>query len=100
MLQGIAEGVKKQAEQRINSRITMYVPDIDDLALQRTQRAEQCRMRTPEQGYTQTDMDEFDRVVLERKKYVATPEEWRYYKDQYTVVQPKQGGGSNTVKTK
>ena len=34
-----------------------------------------------------------------RKNYVATPEERRSCRDQYTVVQPNQGGG-NTVKTK
>ena len=37
-----------------------------------------------EQRYTQTDMEEFDRIALERKNYVATPEEgpllqrWNY----------------------
>ena len=31
MLQGITEVVKQQAEQRINSRFTMYVPGIDNL---------------------------------------------------------------------
>ena len=56
--------------------------------------------RTHEQGYTQTGMEEFDRRALERKKFLATPEERRYYRDQYNVVQPNQGGGSNTVKTK
>ena len=35
-----------------------------------------------------------------RKNYVATLEEGRYYRDQYKVVQPDQGGGSSTVKTK
>ena len=33
MLQGIAEEVNKQAEQRISSRFITYVPDIHDLAL-------------------------------------------------------------------
>ena len=33
MLQGIAEEVNKQADQRISSRVITYVPDIHDLAL-------------------------------------------------------------------
>ena len=53
-----------------------------------------------EQGYTQTDGEYFDRKALERKNHVADPEGRRYCRDQYTVVQPNQGGGSNTVKTK
>ena len=35
--QGITEEVKKQAEQRINSRLIMYVPGIHTLALNNTQ---------------------------------------------------------------
>ena len=35
MLQGITEEVKKQAEQRINSRFIMYVLGIHDLALEK-----------------------------------------------------------------
>ena len=53
-----------------------------------------------EQVYTQTDMDEFERIALGRKDYVGTLEERRYHRDQHNIVQPNQGGGSNTVKTK
>ena len=35
---------------------------------------EQHRKRMHDKGYTQTDMKEFDRTALEKKKYVATPE--------------------------
>ena len=52
-----------------------------------------------EQGYTQTDLEEFDRIELERKKYVATLEEMCYCRGQYTIVLPNRGGGSNTMKT-
>ena len=37
MLQGITEGVKKQAEQRISSRFIMYVPVVHDSALKKTE---------------------------------------------------------------
>ena len=58
---------------------------------------EQYRKRKHEQGDTQTDMKEFDRGALEKKNYVATPKERRYYRDQYMVVPPNQRGGSNTL---
>ena len=58
---------------------------------------EQYRKRMHEQGDAQTDMKEFDRGALERKNYVATPEERRYYRYQYVVVPPNQRGGSNTL---
>ena len=38
LLQGITEGIKKQAGQRINSRLFIYVPGIHMLALKNTQR--------------------------------------------------------------
>ena len=38
MLQGITEEVKKQADQRIHSRIIMYVPGVDDLVVKNAQR--------------------------------------------------------------
>ena len=60
---------------------------------------ELCQMRMHEQGYTQSDMAEFDRKRSEKSTYVATPPERAYYRDPYKVVQPNQGGGSNTVKT-
>ena len=50
--------------------------------------SERHHRRTHEQGYTQTDMEEFDRIVLERKNYVATREERRYCRDHSTVVLP------------
>ena len=37
-VQGITEGVKKQAEQRISSRFIMYVLGVHDLILKKTQR--------------------------------------------------------------
>ena len=42
----------------------------------------------------------FDGAALESKYYAADLEERRHYRDHYTVVQPSQGGCSNTVKTK
>ena len=45
-------------------------------------------------------MEEFDKIALERKNYAATPQQRRFYRDQYKVVQPNQGGGRTTVKTK
>ena len=39
MLQGITDEVKKQAEKRINSQYTMYVPGIHDLALKNAHRS-------------------------------------------------------------
>ena len=39
---------------------------------------EQCQKHMHAQGYTQTDIKEFDRTALERKNYVATLEERRY----------------------
>ena len=50
-----------------------------------------------EQGYTQTDMEQLDRIALGRKNHEATAEETRYYG---AVMQPHQGGGRNDVKTK
>ena len=38
MLQGITEEIKKQAEQRINSRFIMYVPGVHNVALKNTQK--------------------------------------------------------------
>ena len=38
MLQGTTDEVKKQAEPRINSRFTMYVPGIHNLAVKNIQR--------------------------------------------------------------
>ena len=62
---------------------------------------EQYQKRMHEKGYTQTDMEQFDRIAVERRNCVATPEERRYCRDQYSVVQQSnQGGGSNTVKPK
>ena len=60
---------------------------------------EQHQMLMHEQGYTQTDMEEFDRIAHDSREYVATPTERTHYKDQNKVVQPCQGGGSDTVKT-
>ena len=53
-----------------------------------------------EQGYTQTDMEQFDRKAFGRKHHEAIAEEMRYYGDQCAVMQPHQGGGRNDVKTK
>ena len=47
-----------------------------------------------EQGYTQSDMEEFDRRVLESKYYV------KGVTTETSTAQPNQGGGSNNVKTK
>ena len=42
---------------------------------------ERYQKRMHAQGYTQTDIDEFDGIALERKNYAATREERRYYRD-------------------
>ena len=84
-LQGTTEGVTKQAEQRINSRFIMYVPRGHNLAMKKIPRSrrfwksaegsgygtiverfledEQYRMRMHEQGYTHSDMEEFDTIA-------------------------------------
>ena len=105
MQQGITGEVKKQAEQRINSRCTMYVTGIHNLALKKTQKGstlwklcriaktekkardylgsakkqiygtimerhledDQYQRRMNEQGYTQSDMEEIDRIASEKK---------------------------------
>ena len=51
-----------------------------------------------EQGYTQTDRQDLNSTALERKNFAASPGARRCYRDQYTAVQPNQGGNS-TVKT-
>ena len=51
-----------------------------------------------EQGYTQTDRQDLNSTALERKNFAASPGASRYYRDQYTAVQPNQGG-SSTMKT-
>ena len=60
---------------------------------------EQYQMLMHEQGYTQSDMEEFDRTATDDRNYVATPAGRAYCRDQCKVVQPYQGGGSDTVKT-
>ena len=42
--------------------------------------------RIHEQGYTQSDTEEFDRTANDNKKYVASSTERAYYRDQYKVV--------------
>ena len=37
-------------------------------------------------GYMRSDMEEIDRMAMERKKYVVSPEEGRCYRDQSKVV--------------
>ena len=61
---------------------------------------EHRQKRMHDQTYTQTGVEEFDKIALKRKTRVATPAERRCYRNQRTVVQPNQGGGSNTVKSK
>ena len=60
---------------------------------------EQYQMRTHEQRYTQSDMEEYDRISNDKRIYVASSKERACYRDQYKVVQPHQRGGSNTAKT-
>ena len=55
-------------------------------------------MRMHEQGHTQSDMDDFERLANEKWIYVACSNERAYHNDQYKVVQPYQGGDSHTVK--
>ena len=128
MLRGITEEVKKQAEQRMNSRFIMYVTKFHLSALQNnlrkittTQegkrlsgfrkepqlpndrgallRARAVPMRMHEQGYTPSDMEDFDRTAHEKRIYVASSTELAFHLVQNKVVQPYQGGGSDDVKT-
>ena len=109
-LHGITQEVKKQAEQRMNSRFIMYtswhwrIPKGVDVKetlqnhtkkklqkardylnstmkhnygkiVERYQEDEQYQMLMHEQGYTQSDMEEFDRTATDDRNYVATPAE-------------------------
>ena len=60
-------------------------------------RDEQYQLRMDE-GYTQSDMEEFDRTANDKRNYVASSTERAYYMDQYKVVQPYQKN-NDTVKT-
>ena len=60
---------------------------------------EQYQVRVHEQGYTQYDMEECDSIAHEKWIYVASSDERACYRGQYKVVQPYQGGGSDTMKT-
>ena len=128
----LTEEVKKQAEQRINSRFTMYVLWAHKLALKNTQRCRRDgnsaasqnseghettwlprRNIIAERSWSATsrksactnkdtrspDMEEFDRIASAKRSDVAALAERAYCGDQHKVVQPNQGGGSNTVKT-
>ena len=48
----------------------------------------------------QSDMEEFDRNAKKTSMYVASSDERAYQRGQHKVVQPYQGGGSDTMKTK
>ena len=43
--------------------------------VERYQEDEQYQMLMHEQGYTQSDMEEFDRTATDDRNYVATPAE-------------------------
>ena len=60
---------------------------------------EQHQMHMYEQGSTQSDMKEIDRVATEKEDLRRFLTERALYRDQHKVVQPYQGGGSDTVKT-
>ena len=53
-----------------------------------TDEQDQKRMRKP--THTKNELDEFDSVALDERAYC---------RDKYKVVEPYQGGGSNTAKT-
>ena len=67
--------------------------------LERHLEDEEYQMRMHEQGYTQSDMEEFERIAIDKRDYVASSTERACHRDQYKVVQPNQGGGSDTAKT-
>ena len=127
-LRGSTEEVKKQAEQRINSRFIMYVLGVHTSALKNIPRGRRCghssesqklkragdyldsvkthscgtiverylqdenyQLRMYDPGYTQSDVDEFDRITKERWIYVASSGERAYCRGQNKVVQPYQG---------
>ena len=60
---------------------------------------EQYQICMHDKGYTQSNVEEIDSLAMKRKTYVATLDDRRVTtKDQHKLVQPNQGGGSNTVK--
>ena len=52
-----------------------------------------------EQGHTQSDMEEFDRIANDKKMYVASSTERTFHRGQYKTVRTDQGGDSDIVKT-
>ena len=68
--------------------------------MERHLEVEKYQMRVHEQGYTQSDTEEFDRKAHAKLIYVPSSDIWAYYRDQHNVVQHHQGGGSDTIKTK
>ena len=105
VLQGITQKVKKQAEQRINSRFIMYVLVIHNLALKNTytgrhhgnsaesQELKRARVYLLESftkkhpcactnNDTQSGMEEFDRTANEKRNYVASSADRAHYRDQ------------------
>ena len=85
----------KQQENTWIPRTSTTVEKIMERCL--TDEQDQKRMRKP--TYTKNELEEFDSVALERENYVATPDERAYCRDKYKVVEPYQGGGSNTAMT-
>ena len=61
---------------------------------------EKCQMRMHEQGYSPSNMEELDRTANEDWTYVALSYERAYCRGSHKVVQPHQGGGSDTIGTK
>ena len=59
MLQGIAEEVNKQADQRISSRFITYVPDVHDLALN-TQRVGAMKVQQNRKKKLKRNQDYYD----------------------------------------
>ena len=96
MLLGITEDVNKYAKQRINSIHHVHPwnsqgsieASLDSVKknsygkiVEPYLEDEQCQMRMQEQGYTQSDREEFDREANEKRIYVASSTERAYCRD-------------------
>ena len=67
-------------------------------ALPRGRAVPQAQARTRKRAIS--DTEEFDIIASEKWNYVASSAERAYCRDQYKVVQPYQGGDSDTMDTK
>ena len=61
---------------------------------------EQHQMHMHEQEYSQSDMEEFDRLANAKWTSVARLHERAHHRSFYNIVQPCQGGCGDTIKTR